>query len=113
MTTDQVVAKIRELARTLGRSPRRADMVRGGISMRRIYLHFDSIIDAYRAAGLAPCGSGYPMDPATLLLDWAAVTRKLGRPPSENQYARPGKQTCAPSPPRWPAWDARPPTARP
>ncbi len=80
--------------------------------MRRIYTHFDSIIDAYRAAGLAATGRGHPVDQAALLLDWAAVTRKLGRPPSENQYARHGRHSCAPFLARWRHWSAMPQTFR-
>ncbi len=53
----------------------------GGI----FFKHFRTLRDANRQAGVDPCGPKYTISTDALLLDWAAVARKLGKLPTSGE----------------------------
>jgi len=53
-------------------------------------------------------GVGYRRNPVELMLDWAAVARKLGRVPTEHDYARHGRHSSSSFVGRWRAWNSVP-----
>src|SRR5258708_5955291 len=66
--------------------------------------HFPSTNDAYRQAGLDLVAAGRDVHPQDLLLDWAAVARKLGHLPSSVDYERDGAFSYASLSVRWRRW---------
>ncbi len=80
MSKSEVVEAIRQTAAKLGRVPAVADLeALCGLTRKEIRRHFNSLRQAFRAAGLDPSLDGSRHTTAALLEDWAAVARKLGR----------------------------------
>lgn len=82
---------IRKLAKELGRSPSQADMRKAGVPWHRIYNLFGGMRPAVVQAGLEPGPRGEALNEGAMILDWAAVVRKLRRLPSRGEYDRMGK----------------------
>ena len=86
-----IIDVIRKLAKELGRSPSQADMRKAGVPWHRIYSLFGGMRPAVRAAGLEPGPRGEALNEGAMILDWAAVVRKMRRLPSRGEYDRLGK----------------------
>src|SRR5216684_50427 len=85
MTQSQVLAKIRQCAKKLGRTPTRPELELVGLMPHQVSKHFRTLRDANRQAGVDPCGPKYTISTDALLLDWAAVARKLGKLPTSGE----------------------------
>lgn len=79
MSKEEMLKKIRECARKLGRIPTQNDLTEIGVTIGRIGKRCGTLGQAIREAGLEPDGNGYEIDTTKLLRDWAQVARKLGR----------------------------------
>jgi hypothetical protein len=109
MSREEILAAIQECAGELKRRPTRTDLERlKGVSRRTIERVFGLWSLALRAAGLEPGGSGYRLEPADLLLDWAAVARSLGALPSSCVYVQRGRHAFRPFRSRFGKWSAVP-----
>jgi hypothetical protein len=92
MSKQQVLKAIRLSAKKLGRNPNLRDLrLPGGVSEQVIYKRFGGLGRALAAAGLEATGPGFSLPESTLLLDWAAVARKLGKVPSVHEYESAGR----------------------
>lgn len=96
MDKQKMIRTIRECASRLKRTPTHRELIKAGISARKIRTYFRNMTEALKASGLEPLGIGYRRELAAILLDWAAVTRKLGGLPSAREYARVGKYSRVP-----------------
>lgn len=86
-----IIAVIQKLAKELERSPSQADMRKAGVPWHRIYNLFGGMRPAVRAAGLEPGPRGEALNEGAMILDWAAVVRKMRRLPSRGEYDQMGK----------------------
>ncbi len=94
MSRDEIIAAIQKCAEELGHVPSMDEAVRMiGISKYMIRRDFGPYVKALAACGLERHGCGYKIDMHKLFLDWAEVTRKLGKTPSMLDYEMHGKYT--------------------
>ena len=108
MNKQKIIRTIRECANKLKRNPTVYELEKAGIPFGRVRTHFKNMTAALKAAGLEPIGFGYQTELAAIMLDWAAVTRKLGKMPTEREYALTGKYTYKPFMRRFGRWNAVP-----
>ena len=95
MSRDEIIAAIQKCAQDLGYVPSRNELLaKTEISIFKLHKNFGSYVNALEACGLERHGCGYKIDMTELFLDWALVTRKLGKIPSMLDYAAHGKYTC-------------------
>jgi Homing endonuclease associated repeat len=105
VTKEEVIRAIRACTRKLGRIPTKKELRElTGITEKRVSNRFGSLGQAIRAAGLEPRGPGYQLKIDTVLKDWAAVARKLGKLPSKNEYTAHGRHSTVPFDSRWKSW---------
>src|SRR5262245_64851752 len=74
------------------------------ISEDTLYRHFGGLRKALECAGLQPSGSGFRQPEPAVLLDWAAVTRKLGKIPTVTEYESRGRFSDMPFHTRYGNW---------
>jgi len=105
MSKEEVLKAIRLCARKLKRNPSRRELRRmARISEETLYRHFGGLKGALEKAGLRPSGSGFRQQESTVLLDWAAVARKLGKIPTVTEYESRGKFSDMPFHTRYGNW---------
>ncbi len=105
----QVITLLKNVARKLGHPPSYLEfrrITRAG--QRRITRLFGGYRELLQHAGFEPRGPGYLLSKDQLLLDWAAVTRKLGRVPTVSQYKVHGKYGQASFSRQWRSWQEVP-----
>ena len=91
MTNEEILKAIKACAQKLGRNPKQRELeIMTGITDKILWRRFGNLGNALKAAGLEPSGRGVVLAEVTLLQDWAAVVRKLGKIPSVNEYRRGG-----------------------
>ncbi|HEY1937948.1 MAG TPA: hypothetical protein VGJ33_08445 [Candidatus Angelobacter sp.] len=109
MSKEEILKAIRSCARKLKRNPTRRDLHKiTRISEDTIYKHFGTLYKALFAAGLRPSGSGFRQQESTVLLDWAAVARKLGKIPTVTEYESRGRFSDMPFHTRYGNWTSVP-----
>ncbi len=92
MTKAKVLAGLQKCAKKLDRTPTYTELWRmTKITKYMIKLHFGTLAEALKRAGIAARGIGHRLDTLTLLEDWAHLTRKVGRPPSFMEYRTGGQ----------------------
>ena len=95
MSRDEIIATIQKCTQELGHVPSRAELLENTeLSIFKLQKNFGSYVNALEACGLERHGCGYKIDMCELFLDWAQVTRKLGKIPSMLDYAAHGKYTA-------------------
>jgi HNH endonuclease len=105
MTKEKIISVIRRCAKKLKRNPTLEDLkALGGIRPSQVRSMFGGNGAALRAAGLEPIGTGYVASTAALLLDWAAVARKLKRVPGADAYDKEGHHSVLPFFDRFKRW---------
>ncbi len=105
MNQQEILTAIRVCAKKLGRSPSLRELRRlAGVNGARLDKEFGSLSKALRAAGLEAIGAGFEAAESALLLDWAAVVRKLGRIPTAQLYDKNGKYSLGPFYTRYERW---------
>lgn len=93
------MSAIRACARKLGRAPTLRELLastKKKINRYDIGHCFGGYTKALRACGLNATGSGRAAELRDLFLDWAAVTRSLGRIPTIAEYDRLGRYSVRP-----------------
>jgi hypothetical protein len=105
MTKSEILKDISRFAKTHGRNPSIRDVIhKTKITRHFIYDLFGSWRKALAEAGLEARGPGIGQQDSTLLRDWAAITRKLGKIPSVSEYERAGRFSGAPFQTRYRRW---------
>ena len=91
MTKANILAGLQKCAKKLDRTPTYTELWRmTKITKYMIKLHFGTLAEALKRAGVAARGIGHRLDTLTLLEDWAHLVRKMDRPPSFMEYRRAG-----------------------
>jgi hypothetical protein len=105
MTKEEILRAIQVCAKKLGRNPSVLELRKmGGIQMGALVKYFGGMGAALREAGLEAIGSGHQIAASALLLDWAAVVRKMGRIPMAREYRDMGKYSHRPFVMRFQDW---------
>jgi hypothetical protein len=105
MNKQEILKAIRICAKKLGHSPSLRELRRlAGVNGTRLDKEFGSLSKALAAAGLEAVGPGFEVAESALLLDWAAVVRKLGRIPTAQLYDKNGKFSLGPFYTRYERW---------
>ena len=90
-SADEITDAIRAIAAQTGRPPSIYAFLRySGFSAHHLHKFFPRWNDAVVAAGFPPNRSRQPIDPATLLRDWGATVRRIGKIPSMYRYQNDG-----------------------
>jgi hypothetical protein len=109
MTKEEIIQAIQLCAKKLGRSPNLRELHSiGGVSELVLYKRFGGLARALSEAGLEVTGPGFNQPESTLLLDWAAVARKLGKIPSVHEYGSEGRFSISPFQSRYRRWGGVP-----
>jgi hypothetical protein len=94
VSRDEIIAAIQKCAEELGHVPSLDELLGATrISKHKLRKNFGPYVKALEACGLERHGCGYRIGMEKLFLDWAAVTRKLGKTPSMLDYELHGKYT--------------------
>jgi hypothetical protein len=105
MTKEQLMAAIAEITEKLGHVPSYAELMKTGkVSGRQIVKHFATYTRALRACNLERVCGGNKLPLERLFLDWATVTRQLGKIPSKAEFAQMGKHSDTPLKSRFGSW---------
>jgi HNH endonuclease len=105
MTKEEILRAIQVCAKKLERNPSLRELRKiGGITEAAIAKHFGGLGKALKEAGLEAVGSGFEVAASSLMLDWAAVARKLGKMPTAHEYTEAGKYTFQPFHKRYGSW---------
>lgn len=97
MTKEEILSALHDCVRKLGRNPSLRELRRMcGVTEDAVYKKCGGLAKALRAAKLEPMGSGFEVRTSTLLLDWAALARKLGRLPTAQSYMKSGRYSTTP-----------------
>jgi hypothetical protein len=105
MTKEQLMAAIAEITEKLGYVPSYAELMKTGkVSGRQIVKHFATYTRALRACNLERVCGGNKLPLERLFLDWATVTRQLGKIPSKAEFAQMGKHSDTPLKSRFGSW---------
>lgn len=105
MSKEEILKAIRSCAKKLKRNPNLRDLrLMARISEQVLYKRFGSLRKALETAGLQAMGPGFGQQESTLLLDWAAVARKLGKIPSVHEYESTGRFSNMPFHTRYRHW---------
>jgi hypothetical protein len=109
MSKEEILKSIRACATKLGRNPNLRELRRfAGINETELYRKMGNLKKALTAAGLKAGGSGFYAGNSEVLLDWAAVVRKLGRIPTVEAYGREGHFSAQPFFDRFESWKGVP-----
>jgi hypothetical protein len=105
MTKEQLMAAITEITEKLGHVPSYAELMKTGkVGGRQIVKHFATYTRALRACNLERAGGGNKLPLERLFMDWATVTRQLGKIPSKAEFAQMGKHSDTPLKSRFGSW---------
>jgi hypothetical protein len=97
MNKQEILKAIRVCAKKLGHNPGLRELRQmGGVNETELYRKLGNLKKALTAAGLKASGSGFYSANSELLLDWAAVVRKLGKTPTTAAYDREGHFSAQP-----------------
>jgi hypothetical protein len=91
MTKQEILKAIRKCAKKLHRNPTMRELKAVGVTSHFVMSRWKNLLNALTAAGLEAAGSGFRHPDSTLLLDWAKIARKLGKIPTELEYATNGR----------------------
>jgi hypothetical protein len=109
MSKAEILQAIRSCARKLKHNPTRRELrLTARVSEEALHKHFGGLKGALEKAGLRPSGSGFRQQESTVLLDWARVTRKLGKIPTVTEYESRGGFSDMPFHSRYGNWTSVP-----
>ncbi len=104
-TKEQIIEALRLCARKLKRIPTVREFRRmSGIHGFEVRKAFGTVGAALKAAGLEAKGLGYVASTEELLLEWAALARKLGKLPSMRDLGEAGGHSISPFLVRFRLW---------
>jgi Homing endonuclease associated repeat len=97
MTREEVIGAIQKCAAQIGHVPSFPELRKmTKVRRRAIWTNFGTYTGALHACGMERRGPGYQVSPESLFLDWAGLTRRLGRIPSMNDYGVGGRYSVRP-----------------
>jgi hypothetical protein len=109
MSKEEILQAIRSCARKLKHNPTRRELrLTARVSEEALHKHFGGLRKALECAGLRPSGSGFRQQESAVLLDWAAVARKLGKIPTVTEYESRGRFSDMPFHTRYGNWTSVP-----
>ena len=109
MSRVEILQAIRSCARKLKHNPSRRELrLTARVSEEALHKHFGGLKGALEKTGLRPSGSGFRQQESTVLLDWAAVARKLGKIPTVTEYENRGRFSDMPFHTRYGNWTSVP-----
>ena len=109
MSTEEIMAAIRECAERLGRAPSLTELKRAvNVTQREIRKQFGTYTRAVRECGLERQGSGHQVALAALFTDWAGIVRKLGKIPTVAEYEMHSRYSIQPLFTRFGSWRQAP-----
>jgi HNH endonuclease len=102
---EEVIILLKKAAKELGKVPTFLQFRRlAGATPRTVARLFGGYRELIQAAGFEPLGAGFRISMEKLFADWARVTRKLGKVPSQTQYSVNGKHSHRAFYVRWNSW---------
>jgi Homing endonuclease associated repeat len=102
---EEVILLLKKAAKELGKVPTFLQFRRlAGATPRTVARLFGGYRELIQAAGFEPLGAGFRISMEKLFADWARVTRKLGKVPSQTQYCVNGKHSHRAFYARWNSW---------
>jgi hypothetical protein len=105
MTREEIITIVKDCAARLGHAPTVAEFDElKQVSRHQIRAHFGTHRRMLFESGVEARGTGHPLSMAALFLDWASVTRSLGKVPSVVDYQRMGKYSPGPLTSRCGQW---------
>ena len=105
MTKEEILTAIRVCVGKLGRNPNLRELhSMTGVTAKVLYSRLGTMRRALEAAGLEVTGPGFAQPESALLLDWAAVARKLNKVPRVNEYQSTGRFSSKPFHTRYGSW---------
>jgi hypothetical protein len=94
---EEIIKAVQECAKKLGRNPKLRELRQiTGINESEVYRKLGNLKKALLEAGLKVGGPGFYSSRSELLLDWAAVVRKLGKIPTVGNYESEGEFSSKP-----------------
>jgi hypothetical protein len=95
VTREEVVAAMKEAAETLGHAPSFPELRKlTQVILWDIRRNFGTYGRALQACGLQRRGGGHKLNMKSLFLEWAEITRGLGKVPTMFEYEEHGKTSC-------------------
>ena len=105
MSREEIVAAIQSCAEEMGRVPTIAELKRlRKIGLKTVKRFFGCYAEALREAGFDPHGAGFKAEMNSLFLDWAGITRRLGKIPSIAEYKKHSQYSVGPLMTRFGGW---------
>jgi hypothetical protein len=109
MTKEEIIAMVKECTAGLGHAPRVVEfLAMGKVSKLQVQKHFGTHTRMLAESGVEREGPGYRITMRSLFLDWARITRSLGRVPTVVDHARLSKYSSGPLIDRFRRWRAVP-----
>lgn len=96
MSKEEILKAIQRCAKKLRRNPTSRDLEAAGVTPHVLVGRWGNLRKALTAAGLPAIGSGFQQTDSTLLPDWGAVARKLGKIPTAEEYKKEGRYSILP-----------------
>jgi len=105
MTKEEIIEAVHKCVAKLGRTPRTTDFYKhSGVSIGAVRKNFGTFTRLLRASSLEEEGPGFALAMEPLFLDWAKVTRKLGKIPTKADYSLEGRYSVRPFTRRFGSW---------
>jgi Homing endonuclease associated repeat len=105
MTKEEMIAVVQECTARLGHAPTVVEFLEMSKATRRqVRKNFGSYTRMLSASGVERQGSGYPISMRSLFLDWARITRSLGKAPTVGDYERLSQYSVNPLTVRFGIW---------
>jgi len=105
VTREEIIAAVKECAAKLGRAPRSAEFHKHTqVTINQVRRNFRTFTRLLAASGVDRQGPGVALGLHELFLDWARITRKLGKLPTKSDYGAYGKHSVRPYTRRFCTW---------
>lgn len=105
LNKEEIVALVKKVAAELGHRPNQYEFWQmAGAKKEHMRRLFGSYRELVQEAGFEALGPGFHLTADELLADWAAVTRKLSKVPTVEQYDKAGKYSHRAFRERWKSW---------
>jgi hypothetical protein len=108
VSKEELTIAIRKLAEELGRSPKRNELVKRGISRKLVARHFGGHREAMKACNLELSPYGRRLGMKELFDDWAGIARELKRVPTHGEYDARSRYSTRPLMDRFQLWSSVP-----
>jgi hypothetical protein len=109
MSREEIIAAVKDCAATLGHAPNVSELrAFTKISKNQIRKNFGTYTQMMAASAVQREGSGCRVELKALFLDWAGITRKLGKVPTMSDYELEGRYSIRPLVRRYRTWSQVP-----